>query len=600
MVDIGTIRFRPKRRESPSSYRSSFQVVSVTLSRWLILAATSIPVQSFQPGHFVAPFLSTRKPHLSSNRVLPVVSVLQKSRIDLSAAKEPPRPQARERTSTSTGSARARKKAKENNQDIFLFRSMIGHDMLTKKEELRLGTAVQRANRLRTTVEQLALEKFLSQENERDEALEMLPEEREQLQNEDLFFNLFEEQQQNNRNEGEEEGENMHLLSTYGLNVENGVTESPQQQEQDALQLISRQEDRLRLQEDSSFLEIVRRQHVSDEKFDNEYDDDSQVPIDNFHLLTDQELLQQVNHTRAQVKAIVLEGAQARETLIRSNMKLVVGICKKWARNSASQDSHSSLHQIYSGGWDRPSVNEAIQEGVMGLTKAADRYKPERGFRFSTYATYWITNSVRQCFKRATTGVLRVPSNYYETKTKFRTLVKHYYDTDGAVPPLEDLASEMGIAVPRLQKILRLTQPMLSTDAPRNPGGNMRAGKAGNDGDDSNALLICDTLVDSYEAEPEDRVELSFLRQSLENAMATELAPHERDIIRLRLGLDDGVARTCRQVAQEYGGSLTASEVRAAEKRALKKLRSPHALATYKFLAYLDFAGVDRQSISFR
>jgi RNA polymerase primary sigma factor len=295
---------------------------------------------------------------------------------------------------------------------------------------------------------------------------------------------------------------------------------------------------------------------------------------------------------RAKVKSILLDGARARDVLIRSNVKLVVSITKRWARMSAMQDG-GSLYSIYSGGWDRPSVTEAVQEGILGLTKAAERFQPKRGLRFSTYATYWVVNSVRQCFKRATTGVMRVPTNYYDTRMKYRALVKFYYDTEGMVPQMDVLAKELNIALPRLQKILTMTQPLLSTDQPRRMGGTTRGGK------NEDHLLISDTLVDA-DAPPEDRVELSFLRQSLENAMATELAPHERDVIRLRLGLDDGVARTCRQVAEEYGGRLTSSEVRSTEKRALQKLRSPQSLATYKLLAYLDFAGVDRETVSFR
>ena len=109
-----------------------------------------------------------------------------------------------------------------------------------------------------------------------------------------------------------------------------------------------------------------------------------------------------------------------------------------------------------------------------------------------------------------------------------------------------------------------------------------------------------DTLVDDIEPKPEDRIELSFLRQCLENAMATELAPHERDVLRLRLGLDDGVSRTCREVAEVFDGSLTSSQVRSAEKRAFAKLRSPRSLATYKLMTYLDVAGVDRETMNLR
>lgn len=101
----------------------------------------------------------------------------------------------------------------------------------------------------------------------------------------------------------------------------------------------------------------------------------------------------------------------------------------------------------------------------------------------------------------------------------------------------------------------------------------------------------------STEAHPEDQVELSFLRQSLENAMAAELSPHERDVLRLRLGLDDGETRTAREVAEMCGGNLSLSEVRLAERRAYRKLRAPHSLAHYQLIAFLDFAGIDQSSM---
>jgi DNA-directed RNA polymerase sigma subunit (sigma70/sigma32) len=104
-------------------------------------------------------------------------------------------------------------------------------------------------------------------------------------------------------------------------------------------------------------------------------------------------------------------------------------------------------------------------------------------------------------------------------------------------------------------------------------------------------------LLFSTEAHPEDQVELSFLRQCLENAMASELSPHERDVLRLRLGLDDGVSRTVREVVEVCGGNISTSEVRLAEQRAYKKLRTPYSLQHHQLIAFLDFAGIDQSSM---
>lgn len=101
----------------------------------------------------------------------------------------------------------------------------------------------------------------------------------------------------------------------------------------------------------------------------------------------------------------------------------------------------------------------------------------------------------------------------------------------------------------------------------------------------------------STEARPEDQVELSFLRQCLENAMASQLSPYERDVLRLRLGLDDGVSRTVQEVVDLFGGTISLSEVRLAETRAYKKLREPYSLDRFNLAAYLDFAGIDQSSM---
>ena len=108
---------------------------------------------------------------------------------------------------------------------------------------------------------------------------------------------------------------------------------------------------------------------------------------------------------------------------------------------------------------------------------------------------------------------------------------------------------------------------------------------------DATKLVLC-----SSEPQPGDIVEVSLLRQCLENAMASELSPHERDVLRLRLGLDDGVSRSAREVVDLFGGTLSISDVRTAETRAFRKLRSPYALHTYQLLGYLETAGIDRGS----
>jgi DNA-directed RNA polymerase sigma subunit (sigma70/sigma32) len=123
---------------------------------------------------------------------------------------------------------------------------------------------------------------------------------------------------------------------------------------------------------------------------------------------------------RAELQRILLEGAFARDKLIRSNIRLVVYIAKRWARQSAKYDNQdgAKLVTIYAGSTSRPSLDEAIQEGILGLARAADRYDPSRGLRFSTYCTYWVTCFVRNCFQDATTGSLRIPAQLHLVRVR--------------------------------------------------------------------------------------------------------------------------------------------------------------------------------------
>lgn len=111
-------------------------------------------------------------------------------------------------------------------------------------------------------------------------------------------------------------------------------------------------------------------------------------------------------------------------------------------------------------------------------------------------------------------------------------------------------------------------------------------------------MYSCLTHVSPYsssEASPQEKVEMSLLRECLESAMAAELSPHERDIIRLKHGLDDGVSKSAREVV-EILGSLSVSDVTRSEKSAFRKLRSPYSVHTYNLLAFLDYIGVDAET----
>ena len=235
----------------------------------------------------------------------------------------------------------------------------------------------------------------------------------------------------------------------------------------------------------------------------------------------------QISGGRQELIDILLDGAYAREVLMRRNVKLVMSISKNWMRNSFSTASSNLsgagasagggaggnsgggsnkkssdkstkkyLSQMYEGSWDRPSLDEAVQEGMLGLARAVDKYDPERGLRFSTYATHWITSYVRICFQRAVTGCLRVPSQLHDIKNKYNKIVKDHIQIGEEVPEQEYIAEQLGISEQRLRTAIRATGSLVSVDAPigSGNGGSYKGSMAGGDGSNSQELLILDTL----------------------------------------------------------------------------------------------------------
>jgi len=286
-------------------------------------------------------------------------------------------------------------------------------------------------------------------------------------------------------------------------------------------------------------------------------------------------------------------GAEARQELMTCNIRLVVSIAKKWIRGNPTQMKNGSgnLRELYEGGWDRPSLDEVIQEGILGLSRAIDKYDYKKGLKFSTYSTWWITNYVRIVFQTAKTGPLKLPAQFYLLKNRYLKAIASRTREGRPIPSIEEFAQEFGTTVRRLRYALSATESLFSIDQPvEGHSTKIRGSGAGEIGFGSGDLCLGDTLV-CNEPRPEEFVELSFLRQSLENALATELSPHERDVVRLRLGLDDGQTRTAKEVAAICGDMIQPDHVRRAEKRAFKKLSSPSSLYQHHLQDYLYLIG---------
>ncbi len=240
---------------------------------------------------------------------------------------------------------------------------------------------------------------------------------------------------------------------------------------------------------------------------------------------------------RQELEQQVLEGLQAREHLIKANTRLVVSIAKRYIGRGV------------------PFL-DLIQEGNLGLMKAVEKYEYQRGFRFSTYATWWI----RQAITRAIADqsrTIRLPVHLYETISRIKKVTKQLSQELGRKPTEEEIATRMEITIEKLRFIAKSAQLPISLETPIGKEEDSRLGD----------------FIESEGETPEERVAKMLLREDLESVLAT-LTPRERDVLRLRYGLDDGRMKTLEEIGQIF--NVTRERIRQIEAKALRKLRHPN------------------------
>jgi len=332
--------------------------------------------------------------------------------------------------------------------------------------------------------------------------------------------------------------------------------------------------------------------------------------LDDIRSLTDREITEDlgIEGGRKELAQVMIRGAIAKQQMIKSNVRLVSSIVGKWmsrSKGSGLAVKHNDVENLKlsktdkMGDWSTPSMDEAIQQGIVGLAIAAERFEPDRKFKFSTYATYYITNEVRKTFQSATTQCLYVPPYFYTIKNKYQKIVReHYRKTAGdpnQVLSMEKIAGMLELKLERLQFILKSTQSLVQLDACYGSG-LTSPGKAGGNDNTANDPIV--NSLASDDLSPEAVVERSLLRQCLENALAVELLPLERDVVRLRHGLDDGKSRTVREVSESCGGMLSIKDVRSLESRAYKKLRFKHSVHNARLREFAEeFIGVNPEML---
>ena len=289
--------------------------------------------------------------------------------------------------------------------------------------------------------------------------------------------------------------------------------------------------------EGGGMLEITEEEPLKGySRSDSQYDSIQMYlrEIGKYPLLSGQE-------ERDLAKRITEGDSEARNLLARANLRLVVSIAKKYVGRSPDL-----------------TLLDLIQEGNLGLFKAVDKFDFTKGFKFSTYATWWI----RQAITRALADqsrTIRIPVHMVETIAKYKQVSRRLAQDLGRDPLAEEVALEMGVDVEKIYQIEKIDQDTVSLESP----------VGSDDGEDKSVLG--DFIKDDKILSPDQEVTRRILGDQLKEIL-DELSPKEREILKLRHGLEDGIYHTLEEVGKKFG--VTRERIRQIEAKALERIRT--------------------------
>ncbi|MET8086816.1 sigma-70 family RNA polymerase sigma factor [Micromonospora sp. NPDC005237] len=238
---------------------------------------------------------------------------------------------------------------------------------------------------------------------------------------------------------------------------------------------------------------------------------------------------------RADLERLVVEGERAKDLFIRANLRLVVSIARRYVRSGMP-------------------MLDLIQEGNTGLVRAVEKFDYERGYKFSTYATWWIRQAISRAIAQQERTV-RLPVHLVEDVNRMRNVIRQLTRELGSDPEPEQIAASLGVTVERVNELRRWSQDTVSLDTP-----------VGDDGDTN----LGDLVADSDAPSPEDIVLSGLERQRIEGLL-NHLDDRSAGIMRARYGLEDGREHSLTEVASRF--SLSRERIRQLEIQALGRLR---------------------------